>query len=111
MQTQIDANKYLADLKDPRMRSINDVIRFNYLNRNPLGYGQDMYARANSVVPSDLAFIHYRLIDSAASSDDDNYFQALQLNIDLGRKRGIDAMLSKGAFDALILPSESQSFN
>lgn len=57
VETQIDANKYLAELKDPKMRSINDVVRFNYLNRSPLGYGQDMYAHANSVVPSDLAFI------------------------------------------------------
>ena len=48
-----------------------------------------------------------RLLASEASQIDEKYYAALAENWELGRTRGIDAVLRAHQLDALILPTDS----
>lgn len=46
-----------------------------------------------------------RFTESDATITDEKYYAALAANEDLGRTRGIDAVLKEHALDAIILPT------
>lgn len=85
-------NKYLKSLgADIRVRSMEDVIRFNQENEDRVMpyFGQD----------------HMTTALAKGSLSDKKYKDALAKNLRLTRKEGIDAALRKHKLDALIVPS------
>lgn len=88
-----DLSLYLAELADSRVHSVADVVAFNIAN-------PDLEMPPNK---------HYQdLLESSANAgeiDAPEYLAALRANQDLGRSRGIDAVLTEHKLDALILPA------
>jgi amidase len=87
-----DLNKYLKGLDgDARVRSMEDVIKFNEENKDSLMpyFGQE----------------HMITAQETASLRDKKYRDALAKNHRLSRKDGIDAAMRKHKLDALIVPS------
>ncbi|KAF8548295.1 amidase signature enzyme [Imleria badia] len=89
-------NKYLAELVEvpTGVRSLADVIKFNL-------------AHADIELPAPYYTDQSQLLASEASQIDEKYYTALAENRELGRTRGIDAVLQAHQLDALILPTDS----
>ncbi|KAF8128664.1 amidase signature domain-containing protein [Boletus edulis] len=89
-------NKYLAELVEvpTGVRSLADVIKFNL-------------AHPDVELPSPYYTDQSQLLASEASQIDETYYAALAENWELGRTRGIDAVLQAHQLDALILPTDS----
>ena len=92
-----DLNNYLASLgKKSRLRSIEDVIRFNEENKTRVMpyFGQEHMIAAQEK-------------DSLSSK---KYRDALAKNQRLSRKEGIDAAIRKHRLDAIVVPSGGPSW-
>jgi amidase len=88
-------NKYLAD-RGGKYRTLQDLIEFNQANKDkemPY-FGQDIFIKAQQ--KGDLEEREYRL--------------ALLQSKVLTQERGIDAIIDKEKLDALIAPSNAQSW-
>ncbi|KAF9484242.1 amidase signature enzyme [Pholiota conissans] len=91
---KIDLNAYLAVLKESPtgVRSLADIIKFNDENRNleqPAGFeGQSRLLSAE-----------------ATAGKDETYLEALAIDYEYSRAKGIDAALKEHNLDALVLPS------
>jgi amidase len=87
-----DLNKYLRSLPDgARVRSMDDVIRFNEENRDKVMpyFGQE----------------HMITAQETSSLRDKKYRDALAKNLMYARTKGLDAAMRKHKLDALVVPS------
>jgi len=92
-----DLNKYLKSLgKDARVRSMEDVIKFNQENEDRVMpyFGQEHMIAAQEKGPL----------------SDNKYKDALAKNLRLTRKDGIDAAMRKHKLDAIVVPSGGPSW-
>ncbi|KIJ33549.1 hypothetical protein M422DRAFT_183207 [Sphaerobolus stellatus SS14] len=91
---KIAINEYLAELKDipTGVRRLTDIIAFN--NANP---EKELFPPYND--QSRLTSAESR------NGKDEVYWAAVANNHDLGRTRGIDAVLKEYSLDALVLPT------
>lgn len=86
-----DLNQYLAALPGARVRTLKDLIDFNEKNRDremPY-FGQELFVKAEAKGP---------LTDKA-------YRDALEKDLLLSRKEGIDKAMEKHKLDALVAPT------
>ncbi|KAJ8082276.1 hypothetical protein PM082_008125 [Marasmius tenuissimus] len=91
---KVELNAYLESLlENPSgVRSLADLIAFN--DANPELEKPENFANQSSLIESE-----------GTNGFNTTYFQALALNHDLGRTRGIDAALHDHDLDALVLPA------
>jgi amidase len=91
-ELKADMNAYLAKLgPNAPMKTLKDLINFNERNREqemPY-FGQDMFVKAEAKGP-------------LTSKE---YVDALEANLRLARKEGIDAVMDKYKLDALVAPT------
>jgi amidase len=86
-----DLNQYLAALPGARVRTLKDLIEFNEKNRDremPY-FGQELFVKAEAKGP---------LTEKA-------YRDALEKDLLLSRKEGIDKTMDKHKLDALVAPT------
>jgi amidase len=90
-ELKADLNAYLASLPSPRVRTLADVIDFNQKNkdREMPYFGQELFETAQKKGP---------LTDKA-------YRDALEKDVRLSRKEGIDKTMDKYKLDALVAPT------
>jgi len=91
-ELKADMNAYLAKLgPNAPMKSLKDLIAFNERNheKEMPYFGQDMFIKAEAKGP--LTTIEY--------------VDALQNNLRMARKEGIDAVMDKFKLDALVAPT------
>jgi amidase len=90
-ELKADLNAYLASLPSPRVRTLADVIDFNQKNkdREMPYFGQELFETAQKKGP---------LTDKA-------YRDALEKDVRLSRKEGIDKTMDKHRLDALVAPT------
>ncbi|KAF5378228.1 hypothetical protein D9757_009132 [Collybiopsis confluens] len=98
MDFKLQINEYFASLKDvpTGVRSLADLIQFNIDNA---AVELPQYYDDQSI-----------LIESEKTNvtrDDEVYRQVVEKNLELGAKRGIDAVLKAFELDALVLPARS----
>jgi len=88
-----DVNAYLAGLPKARVRTLADVIAFNEKNRalEMPYFGQELFERAQAKGP---------LTEKA-------YRVALEADLRLSRKEGIDKTMDRHKLDALVAPTAS----
>ena len=92
-ELKADLNAYLAGLPKARVRTLADVIAFNEKNRDremPY-FGQELFEKAERKGP---------LTDKA-------YREALEADLRLSRKEGIDKAMDKHKLDAFVAPTSS----
>jgi len=92
-ELKADLNAYLASLPIARVKTLKDVIDFNEKNRDremPY-FGQELFERAQKKGPL----------------TDKPYRDALEKNLRLSRKEGIDKTMDKHRLDALVAPTSS----
>lgn len=106
---KLDINKYLSGLLDvpTGVRTLADLIEFNKTHADlelppPFYKDQSQYVGSSC---GDLLLKMCRFIESEATQVDDAYFAELAEHFDLGRTRGIDAVLAQFNLDAIILPT------
>lgn len=91
-ELKADMNAYLAMLgPNAPMKSLKDLISFNERNREkemPY-FGQDMFVKAEAKGPLTTK----------------EYVDALEANLRMARKEGIDAVMDKHNLDALVAPT------
>ena len=91
-ELKADMNAYLAKLgPDAPMKTLKDLIAFNERNREkemPY-FGQDMFVKAEAKGPLTTK----------------EYVDALEANLRMARKEGIDAIMDKFKLDALVAPT------
>ena len=91
-ELKADMNAYLAKLgPNAPMKSLKDLINFNERNREkemPY-FGQDMFTKAEAKGPLTTK----------------EYLDALENNLRMVRKEGIDAVMDKYKLDALVAPT------
>ncbi|KAG2366490.1 amidase signature domain-containing protein [Suillus spraguei] len=92
---KVDLNKYLSELVNvpTGVKTLAALIEFNE-------------KRANLDLPPPFYKDQSQFIQSEATQVDDAYFAALAEDFDLGRTRGIDAILAQFNLDAIILPTD-----
>jgi amidase len=91
-ELKADMNAYLAKLgPSAPMKSLKDLINFNERNREKeMSYfGQDMFVKAEAKGPLTTK----------------EYVDALEANLLMARKEGIDAVMDKHNLDALVAPT------
>jgi len=90
-ELKADLNAYLASLPSPRVRTLAEVIDFNQKNkdREMPYFGQELFETAQKKGP---------LTDKA-------YRDALEKDVRLSRKEGIDKTTDKYKLDALVAPT------
>jgi amidase len=90
-ELKADLNAYLASLPNPRVRTLADVIDFNQKNkdREMPYFGQELFETAQKKGP---------LTEKA-------YRDALEKDVRLSRKEGIDKTMDKHKLDALVAPT------
>jgi amidase len=90
-ELKADLNAYLASLPNPRVRTLADVIDFNQKNkdREMPYFGQELFETAQKKGP---------LTEKA-------YRDALEKDVRLSRKEGIDKTMDKHRLDALVAPT------
>jgi len=90
-ELKADLNAYLASLPSPRVRTLAEVIDFNQKNkdREMPYFGQELFETAQKKGP---------LTDKA-------YRDALEKDVRLSRKEGIDKTMDKYKLDALVAPT------
>jgi amidase len=90
-ELKADLNAYLASLPSPRVRTLADVIDFNQKNkdREMPYFGQELFETAQKKGP---------LTEKA-------YRDALEKDVRLSRKEGIDKTMDKHRLDALVAPT------
>lgn len=95
---KIDINKYISELVEvpTGVKTLADLIEFNKTH-------------ADQELPPPFYTDQSQFIQSEAAPVDDAYFAALAKDFDLGRTRGIDAVLSQFNLDAIILPTDAQA--
>jgi amidase len=91
-ELKADMNAYLAKLgPNAPMKTLKDIINFNERNREkemPF-FGQDMFTKAEAKGPLTTK----------------EYVDALENNLRMARKEGIDAVMDKYKLDALVAPT------
>jgi amidase len=95
---KIDINKYISELVEvpTGVKTLADLIEFNKTH-------------TDLELPPPFYTDQSQFIQSEAAPVDDAYFAALAKDFDLGRTRGIDAVLSQFNLDAIILPTDAQA--
>ncbi len=86
-----DLNAYLAGLASTPVRTLKDLIEFNEKNKDremPF-FGQELFVRAEAKGPL----------------SDKDYRKALEKDLKISRKHGIDKTMDKHKLDALIAPT------
>ncbi len=91
-ELKADINAYLAKLgPNAPMKTLKDLIAFNERNheKEMLYFGQDMFIKAEAKGPLSTK----------------EYQDALEANLRMARKEGIDAVMDKFKLDALVAPT------
>jgi amidase len=91
-ELKADMNAYLTKLgPNAPMKTLKDLIAFNERNREKemLYFGQDMFIKAEAKGPLTTK----------------EYLDALEANLRMARKEGIDAAMDKFKLDALVAPT------
>jgi amidase len=91
-ELKADMNAYLAKLgPNAPMKSLKDLINFNERNheKEMPYFGQDMFVKAEAKGPLTTK----------------EYVDALEANLRMARKEGIDAVMDKHNLDALVAPT------
>jgi amidase len=88
-----DLNKYLSELTNTGIKTLEDIIEFNNMHaEEELHYfGQELLLEAQATT----------------SLDDPTYLAALAENRRLSRQEGIDAVMDKYQLDALVMPTRN----
>ena len=91
-ELKADMNAYLSKLgPNAQMKTLKDLIAFNERNREKemLYFGQDMFIKAEAKGPLTTK----------------EYLDALEANLRMARKDGIDAVMDRFKLDALVAPT------
>jgi amidase len=91
-ELKADMNAYLAKLgPNAPMKTLKDLIAFNERNHDKemLYFGQDMFIKAEAKGPLTTK----------------EYLDALEANLRMARKEGIDVLMDKFKLDALVAPT------
>ena len=88
-----DLNKYLSELTNTQIRTLEDIIEFNnkHVEEELQYFGQELLLKAQA----------------ATALDDPTYLTALAEDYRLSRQEGIDAAMDKYQLDALVMPTGS----
>ncbi|KAL1921611.1 uncharacterized protein VTP21DRAFT_11327 [Calcarisporiella thermophila] len=88
-------NKYLKELKNSRVHSLSDIIKYNeeHADTEMPYFGQDVLIEA----------------DKTTGTHTKEYKEALRTNRKYTREEGIDYVLKKHRLDALIVPADNLS--
>ena len=91
-----DLNKYLSELVNSPVRSLEEIIHFNeqHAEQELKYFGQDLFLKAQETT----------------TLDDPEYLAALAENHLLSQKEGIDAVMDAHNLDALIMPTNSPAW-
>jgi amidase len=91
-----DLNKYLSELTNTRIRTLEDIIEFNnkHAEEELHYFGQELLLKAQATT----------------SLDDPTYLAALAETHRLSRQEGIDAVMDKYQLDALVMPTRNPTW-
>jgi amidase len=91
-----DLNKYLSELTNTRIRTLEDIIEFNnkHAEEELHYFGQELLLKAQATT----------------SLDDPTYLAALAETHRLSRQEGIDAVMDKYQLDALVMPTRNPAW-
>ncbi|KIJ64690.1 hypothetical protein HYDPIDRAFT_111255 [Hydnomerulius pinastri MD-312] len=94
VEFKVGVNKYISELRKrpPGINDLADLIRFNNENKE-------------RELPEPYHTDQSRFYKSEASKVDEEYYEAVRKDYELGRTEGIDATLKKFRLDAFVLPS------
>ncbi|KIK96877.1 hypothetical protein PAXRUDRAFT_271662 [Paxillus rubicundulus Ve08.2h10] len=94
VELKVGINKYISELRKrpPNVNSLADVIKFNNENKD-------------KELPEPYYTDQSQLYKSEDSKEDEQYYEAIKKDYELGRTEGIDAALKEFGLDAFVLPS------
>ncbi|KIJ04272.1 hypothetical protein PAXINDRAFT_22446 [Paxillus involutus ATCC 200175] len=94
VELKVGVNKYISELRKrpPNINNLADVIKFNNENKD-------------KELPEPYYTDQSQLYKSEDSKEDEQYYEAIKKDYELGRTEGIDATLKEFELDGFVLPS------
>ncbi|KAF9224888.1 amidase signature enzyme [Gyrodon lividus] len=94
VELKVGVNKYISELRKrpANINNLADLIKFNSENKE-------------KELPEPYHTDQSQFYKSEDSKEDEQYYEAIKKDYELGRTEGIDATLKKFRLDAIVLPS------